>query len=393
MHLKTNKSNVFKKLEHNVKKALSFVETFGVVPKELLCETFDGESCSIKVEGSKSKYTGSNNLSVTEQRRVKRIFQVCDNSMISNSAYHELAMHCDTMPRKCNLIECRNEINSQLEVMRTPGLLPGSYLSFKTEINNHVQKCKDKPKKLKIKISGDGAKVSRISNFIVVSWSIIEDEQCVSHLHQRVLATVKCEENYTNLEKKNIRTIFQEINDINKDGYTCICSERIDIQLFIGGDMKFIQLILGINSSIATYACSWCTVNKEDRGNVALPWDFYHSEKFFRSISEIKNLARSSSKTYGVKAAPLLNVEPHHYIPDELHLLMRIIDVLLPKLIFDTSSKDDYGKIIRNNIQYEFVFLKYAVLDLLDMIERLMETVLADLHSQICLIYLDCVIV
>ena len=62
-------------------------------------------------------------------------------------------------------------------------------------------------KKLKIKISGDGAKVSRVSNFIVFSWSIIEDEQCVSHLHQRVLAIVKCEENYTNLEK-NIRTTF-----------------------------------------------------------------------------------------------------------------------------------------------------------------------------------------
>ena len=113
--------------------------------------------------------------------------------------------------------------------------------------------------------------------------------------------------------------------------------------------MKFIQLILGINSSIAMYECSWCKVNKEDRGNVALPWDFYLSEKFFRSISEIKNLARSSSKTYGVKAAPLLNVEPHHYIPDELHLLMRIIYVLLPNLIFDASSNDNYGKIIGNN--------------------------------------------
>ena len=113
--------------------------------------------------------------------------------------------------------------------------------------------------------------------------------------------------------------------------------------------MKFIQLILGINSSIATYACPWCKVNKEDRGNVTLPWDFYHSEKFFRSISVIKNLARSSSKTYGVKAAPLLDVEPHHYIPDELHLLMRIMDVLLRNLIYDASPKDDYGKIVGNH--------------------------------------------
>ena len=99
--------------------------------------------------------------------------------------------------------------------MRTPGLLPGSYLSFKTEINNDVQKCKDKPKKLKIKISGDGAKVSRISNFIVVSWSIIEDEQCVSHLHQRVLAKVKCEENYINLET-TLGPLFRKLMILTK---------------------------------------------------------------------------------------------------------------------------------------------------------------------------------
>ena len=37
---KTNKSKIIKKLENKVEKALGFVETFGVVPKELLCETF-----------------------------------------------------------------------------------------------------------------------------------------------------------------------------------------------------------------------------------------------------------------------------------------------------------------------------------------------------------------
>ena len=147
-------------------------------------------------------------------------------------------------------------------------------------------KCvKTYQKKLQVKVSGDGAIVSRISNFIVTSWSVIDDEHSTSHFNQRVLAIVKCEENYANLEK-TLGPLFDEINEIAKEGHIYVGSERVGIELFVGGDMKFIQLLLGLNSSIATYACPWCKVAKEDRGNVSHPWDFYHSDQLFRSVKE-----------------------------------------------------------------------------------------------------------
>ena len=316
---KTNKSKIIKKLENKVEKALGFVETFGVVPKELLCETFTGESCTINIDGSKSaKNTGYDNLSTADQSKVQKILHVCDNSIISDSAYHELAMQCESLPRKSTFVACRNEINSKFEVMRTPGLLPGSYLSFKKEINDYVQMREDVPKKLQVKVSGDGAKVSRISNFIVTSWSVIDDEHSTSHFNQSVLAIVKYEENYATLEK-TLGPLFDEINEIAKEGHIYVGSERVGIELFVGGDMKFTQLLLGLNSSIATYACPWCKVAKEDRGNVSHPWDFYHSDQLFRSVKENKDLAGMSSKSYGVKALPLLDVDqitifPTNYI-------------------------------------------------------------------------------
>ena len=93
--------------------------------------------------------------------------------------------------------------------------------------------------------------------------------------------------------------------------------------------MKLLQLILGLNSSIATYACPWCKVSKDDRGDISFPFDHYLKDDLARSSQEMKTLANSTTKVkYGVKHAPLLDIERNHFVPDELHLLLRIMDVL-----------------------------------------------------------------
>ena len=165
---KSSKPGVLKKLENDVEKALC-CRNILVRPNELVCEQFNGESRTINIDGSNPKHVTFDNLSTTDHTKVKTILQVCGNAMISESAYHELTMQVDTFPRKCTFIACRNEINS-FDVMRTPGLLLGSYVGFKTEkltiILKCLKVCKNK-QQLKIKISGGDAKVSRISNFIV----------------------------------------------------------------------------------------------------------------------------------------------------------------------------------------------------------------------------------
>jgi hypothetical protein len=44
---------------------------------------------------------------------------------------------------------------------------------------------------------------------------------------------------------------------------------------------------------------------------------------------------------FGVRAQPLVSIEPEHLIIDELHLLLRICDKLLKNLILDTKTLDD----------------------------------------------------
>jgi hypothetical protein len=59
------------------------------------------------------------------------------------------------------------DINSLYHFERIPGNIPGAYVNLESElircIKYHVNPETDK---IKIKISGDGSKVSRISNFV-----------------------------------------------------------------------------------------------------------------------------------------------------------------------------------------------------------------------------------
>ena len=110
--------------------------------------------------------------------------------------------------------------------------------------------------------------------------------------------------------------------------------------------MKFTQLLLGMNSSIATYVCPWSKVSKECHGDISLPWDFYHGQNIARSVEEIKSFKSTSVKaTFGSKNPPLLNIETDQYVPDGLHMLLRVMDVLVQNLIDDTVFKDQFAKI------------------------------------------------
>ncbi|MCG7867336.1 MAG: hypothetical protein JAY74_13350 [Candidatus Thiodiazotropha taylori] len=345
---KSVKTKVIRTLEGNVKHSLDFVETYGALPKALVCETFNGETCTLCLDGCAKAGRNPNfeELQSPEKTKVRDILQVCDLNMISDSAYHELSMQIPSMPRKHLLVSCRNDLNSNFDIKRTPGMLPGSYLSLKVELEKDLTNSEAPlPDLLKIKISGDGAKVSKISNFIIISYSYIDNIDTLSHLNQRVLAVVKCEENYENLEK-SCQPIFEEINKLAKEGIS-IENKAVKIEFFVGGDMKFLQLLLGLNSSIAEYACPWCVVSKHDRGNITFPMDHYHKAEFRRTTAGLKTASSSASK-YGSKNPPLVDIEVDHFVADELHLMMRISEVLLRNLIDDALSKDNLAKVLGN---------------------------------------------
>jgi hypothetical protein len=69
------------------------------------------------------------------------------------------------------------------------------------------------------------------------------------------------------------------------------------------------------------------------------PLDVYHTHGMQRISQNLKEYAIKND--FGVRAQPLVSIEPGHIIIDELHRLLRICDKLLRNLILDTKTLND----------------------------------------------------
>ena len=76
-----------------------------------------------------------------------------------------------------------------------------AHVSLESEIITYIKyHVNPETDKIKIKISGDGPKVSRISNFVVLSFSVITDDLTLSSKDQNMFCIVNCKEDYDNLK-------------------------------------------------------------------------------------------------------------------------------------------------------------------------------------------------
>ena len=107
--------------------------------------------------------------------------------------------------------QCQEDINSLYHFERIPGNIPGAYVNLESELIRYIKYfVNHETDKIKIKISGDGSKVSRISNFVVLSFSVITDDLTLSSKDQNVFCIVNCKEYYDHLKLSvNIHIIWK----------------------------------------------------------------------------------------------------------------------------------------------------------------------------------------
>lgn len=76
---------------------------------------------------------------------------------------------------------------------------------------------------------------------------------------QHTLAIVSADESYISI-KDSFSNIFDDVNDIIKTKrndkiiYTTSSGRQFDLELFLGGDMKFLLLALDLNAAYSKYA-------------------------------------------------------------------------------------------------------------------------------------------
>lgn len=336
-----------KALKSPVEKALEFLKGFGLNVDSLSLSDEDEQKYDISY--CIKKACNYDALSEIDQDKIQAILHVMDRFAISDEAYHALSMVIgEGMPRSYIIKQCKHDIDSICKISNTPGTI-GAQLDFFEELDRLVDDTYDDgpPEDIiKIRLGGDGTRVSKTVSFLNFSMGLLNTTTSMatatSEEGNRTLAVVKTSENYENI-KESLQDLISDINKLqdkrnenNVVQYTTKSGKSVKVQISFGGDMKFLLCILGLNAANATYSCMYCKIRKTDRWITQKSQKFYESIRLRRTLDELKKKVGQ----YGVIHPPLFDVPLDFVVIDELHLLLRIMDILIANLINEAEQID-----------------------------------------------------
>ena len=327
-------------LKTDINASLWFAESYDLVPEAVkLRSSKSGQTVNLNLtRKTGEKVPTYDKLSHQDKEKIQQLTLILDQFGVSENTYHELHMVCDgsPLPSKKLVSQCRKDLNKLTEINRLPGKKPGAFVSFSTEIGKIIKSNPDSLS-LKIKFCGDGTRVSRIKNYVVLSYCHIKDED--SNAHHTLLAILQGDENY-DLLKQSCSVVFDEVNSVIREGIT-IDGVNYKPEIFLGGDLKFLQTLQGlnVNSANAYYSCPICKVHIDNRSDLTKEWDFYHSSDMRRDYTTYCECIM------GQKYQPLIQVDTDHIVPCLLHGLLRIHDVLNGNVILEMVQRDGRAKV------------------------------------------------
>ena len=109
-------------------------------------------------------------------------------------------------------------------------------------------------------------------------------------------------------------------------------------------------LLLGLNAANSHYACIWCEIHAHNRWDTSVDASKYNGENM-RKLADIKRKAslrpsqKNADSKKGCTEQPLLEIEPSDCVVDELHLFLRITDVLFQSFFSKMVALDHAHKV------------------------------------------------
>jgi hypothetical protein len=244
-----------------------------------------------------------------DKEKIEQVSFLLDKFCAGDSFYHELTMIVDGLPKSYLVKQRRGQLNDISEVIPTPGEADGAWLSFTDLLKSRIQDVVNEhdltdwsKEKIQIKISGDGAKMTRKSSFILLSFSLLQGQNSVmSASGNHTFAVVKGSESYETLNDL-FRAVFQEINDLIEVSGITIDNSKFNLEFFLGGNYEFLLIMLGMKSATSNFACVWCKVKKENRWQMDKDLNCYNSPPLRCILQQIIDMA---NKEGGLKASTI----------------------------------------------------------------------------------------
>ena len=159
-------------------------------------------------------------LSDEDKRKIEQVLFLLDKFCVGDSFYHELTLTVIGLPKLYLVKQRRDQLNEICHIDPTPGSAEGAQMSFtgllKARVLDLISKEKEtnwKEHPIQVKISGDGARMTRNSSFILLSFSLLQaGDDVMSSSGNHTIAIVKRSESYNTL-KEAFGAVFSEIKD------------------------------------------------------------------------------------------------------------------------------------------------------------------------------------
>lgn len=198
---------------------------------------------------------------------------------------------------------------------------------------------------LDIKISGDGRKSSRSCPFLLLTLTIINSNATFSAKHCYTIALARRKEGRKPITQV-LRPIMKQFANINKKKGLVIDGVKVQLELFLCADWKFMALVLGLNAANSQWFCLWCLCQSDERPHLT-DWSSYlrSTENLKGGVCTSDNCRNGTGRSHphGVTHDCLLDSDiffMKNVILDVLHQRLRVSEVLLDGLIEFVTSRE-----------------------------------------------------
>ena len=268
---------------------------------------------------------------------------------MNNEAYHELSMILNKcMPRSYLIKRKIQDMNSSFNIKPIGSNIEGFEQSIKELLPQVIEQLQHTnatvPEIIKVKLSGDGTWLGSKLHVINFTFTLPDFPNAKASSGNTLLAIFKAPESYKNLKK----ALYNIAIDCENFTHVTVNDKIYPLLFYLGGDLKFLNLMCGIDSNSSKYSCLWCTCSSGQRYDMTKDWSIIDTKKGARTIEMITKCAilKNKEKKYKCSHPPIFNFIPlTRVIPDRLNLFLRISDQLINQLIKDLKTQDNITKL------------------------------------------------
>ncbi|PKY31990.1 hypothetical protein RhiirB3_449879 [Rhizophagus irregularis] len=283
--------------------------------------------------------------SLLDLTRLDAYVRACDEALLSRDRYRRLAAIEARLIREYQVahrrIEITKLINNQINI-RTFNLDKGLDQQSILDDDDEPQGNPDgiivdeqevgNGDTINLKLSGDGRNVGRKQNHVMLTFCLLnEKDEVLKPDHQYCICLYVGKEKYETLAK--VGHLFKlQLLDLQENGIY-VNGVHWPIEFFLSSDWKFMYNVMGLNAPNSKYFCLYCECESNIRWDMNLKWPI-------------------NKNTQSKKKPELFPViKQKNYIPDELHLLLRISDVLMECFFNDLFKKKEFERVIKSQIE------------------------------------------